>query len=460
MTEHITALKSVLTDSQISIEHSDLIEFGKDRTHVHAPNPSIIVFPKTTEQVSAILRYCNENNVAVVPSGGRTGLAGAAIAANGEVVLSLSKMNQILNIDTIGATVEVESGAILETIQNEVKDAGLYFPLDFAAKGTAQIGGCISTNAGGVKVIKYGMTREIVLGLEVVLMNGDVLHLNKKLIKDNSGYNLTQLFIGAEGTLGVITKATLKCVPPAKNAQVGLFACESFEHIPQILTKTRAEGYDIVAFEFFTKSGKEAVEHHVSSIQYPFEDEYDYFVLLEINGREEDDFFNLMETLAEDELIIDGTTAESSSEEENLWGLRENISESVSMLGKVHKNDVSVPVAKLSEFVTQLDELVTSKYAHYHMVLFGHIGDGNIHVNIIDKSDRSMNEFKAEVHKLDEEMFEMISRLNGSISAEHGIGLLKKEGLKFRRSEDEITLMKQIKSVFDPKGLLNPGKIF
>jgi glycolate oxidase subunit GlcD len=455
-----TYFASFLEANQISQVQSDLEEYGKDRTKMHAPDPSIILFPKTTEHVSKILSYCNNNNISVVPSGGRTGLSGAAMAPNKEVVISLSKMNSIASVDSIGSLIEVEAGAILESIQAEVAKNGLYFPLDFASKGTAQIGGCISTNAGGVKVIKYGMTRDIVLGLEVVLMSGEILDLNKKLIKDNSGYNLIQPFIGSEGTLGVITKATLKCVPKPSNPQVALFACESFEQIPEILKEVRTAGYDLAAFEFFTSSGKDAVISHINSISYPFEEEYEFFTLIEICASKDDDMIDLMEILAEKELIIDGTTAENSSEVENLWGLRENISESVSMMGNVHKNDISVPVSKLIEFVTKLEKLVNTKYSQYHLVLFGHIGDGNIHVNIIDKEDRNISDFKKETHILDQEMFELIRSLNGSISAEHGIGLLKKEGLKYRRTELEISLMKQIKAVFDPKNLLNPGKIF
>lgn len=455
-----TFFASFLDTNQISQTHSDLEEYGKDRTRIYAPNPSLVLFPKSTEQVSKILSYCNTNNISVVPSGGRTGLSGAAMAPKQEVVISLSKMNAIISVDTIGSLIEVEAGAILESIQEEVASKGLYFPLDFAAKGTAQIGGCISTNAGGVKVIKYGMTRDIVLGLEVVLMSGEILNLNKKLIKDNSGYNLVQPFIGSEGTLGIISKATLKCVPKPSNPQVALFACESFEHIPEILKEVRTAGYDLAAFEFFTAAGKDAVLNHVNNITYPFEDDYEFFTLIEICASKDDDMVDLMEILAEKELIIDGTTAENSSEVENLWGLRENISESVSMMGNVHKNDISVPVSKLSEFVTKLNDLVSTKYFQYNLVLFGHIGDGNIHVNIIDKHDRDISEFKKETQILDQEMFELIQSLNGSISAEHGIGLLKKEGLKYRRTELEISLMKQIKAIFDPNGLLNPGKIF
>lgn len=452
-------LKSFLKENQVLTSAQDIEEYGRDRTRFHTVKSPCIVFPKSSDELSKILSYCNQNNISVVPSGGRTGLAGAAVAASNELVISLSAMNKVIEVDEIGATVEVEAGTTVEEIHQVCSEKKLYFPLDFAAKGSAQIGGCIATNAGGIKVVKYGMTRDLVLGLEVILMDGTILDLNKKLIKDNSGYALTQLFVGSEGTLGIITKASLKCVSPIIESSLGLFAVENFEDIPTILQKIREEGLDILSFEFFSNLCKDLVINHVKSVEYPFEDTYPYFVLIELNSGS-DRLENLMENLAEIDLICDATISSSRKETENLWMLRESISESISMSGNVYKNDISVPVSALANFIPELKKLVSEKYTEFDLLLFGHIADGNIHVNILDRKKLDKNEFKQSLIKLDEEMYKLVQNHNGSISAEHGIGLLKKEGLKIQRTELEIRLMQGLKKIFDPKLLLNPGKIF
>ncbi|MCB0280218.1 MAG: FAD-binding oxidoreductase, partial [Calditrichaeota bacterium] len=387
-------------------------------------------------------------------------LSGAAIAANHELVVSLQRMNRILKIDTIGMTVEVESGVILEELQNKVKEAGLDLPLDFAAKGSAQIGGCVATNAGGIKVIKHGMTRDIVLGLEVVLMNGEILNLNKKLVKDNSGYALHQLFIGSEGTLGIISKVTLKCIAAAKKKEMILMATDSFKNVPELFRRLRENNFDLLIFEFFSGKGLNLVLDHNNQLSTPFSEEYPFYMLTEIADLDDERLMDFFEKVSEAGLLMDANRAESSAEAANLLALRENISESISLTAQVHKNDISVPVAQLSNFTAKLEQLISEKYTDYELILFGHIGDGNIHVNILNSKQIGQDQFRSEMKILDNDMFALISSLGGSISAEHGIGLLKKDGLKFRRSELEIRLMKQIKAIFDPKKLLNPGKIF
>jgi glycolate oxidase subunit GlcD len=459
MEKLLAFLSNTLEENQIAFDIESINEYGQDRTRFYNVHSPCIVFPKNTKEISTILAYCNQENISVVPSGGRTGLAGAAVAKNNEIVISMQKMNKIIEVDDLGNTVEVEAGVTVEAIQNACKEKGLFFPLDFAAKGSAQIGGCISTNAGGIKVIKYGMTRDLVLGLEVVLMDGSVLDLNRKLIKDNSGYALTQLFIGSEGTLGIISKAILKCVTPIERSSLGLFALNEFEKIPVILKKFRGSGCDILSFEFFSGSCKDIVVNHVPKIEDPFEETYTYYVLVELDSSDEQ-FEELMEVLAEDELILDATIASSSKEIENIWALREYISESISMSGNVYKNDISVPVSDLINFIPDLEEIVKIKYSEFELLLFGHIGDGNIHINILDKSRQERSIFKEKLANLDNEMYHLVLKHEGSISAEHGIGLLKKEGLKIQRSQIEIDLMRGLKEIFDKKSLLNPGKIF
>ena len=455
----IDFLKNNLDKNQILFDKDSIEEYGQDRTKFHQVKSQAIVFPRTSSDLSKVLAFCNEQNISVVPSGGRTGLAGAAVAKDNELVISLSKMNKIIEIDDIGSTIEVEAGVTVEDIQNACKEKDLFFPLDFAAKGSAQIGGCIATNAGGIKVIKYGMTRDLVLGLEVVLMDGTVLDLNRKLIKDNSGYPLTQLFIGSEGTLGIITKASLKCVSPIHESSLGLFAVDEFDKIPGVLKIFRESGYDLLSFEFLSEACKDTVLNHVPTVDYPFEESYPYFVLVELEASD-NSLEEIMEELAEEDLILDATIASSSKEIENIWAMREDISESISMSGNVYKNDVSVPVSDLVNFIPDLEKIVKEKYADFDLLLFGHIGDGNIHINILDRSGQERNKFKEKLANLDSEMYQLIKAHEGSVSAEHGIGLLKKEGLKIQRSELEINIMQGLKEIFDKKNLLNPGKIF
>jgi hypothetical protein len=453
--------QTILPDERIADEPDQLTEYGKDRTKVIQPDPAVIVFPKTTEEVQSIVRLCYERQIPIVPSGGRTGYAGAAVAPDKEVVISFDKMHRLVNIDIESGSVEVESGMILENLQQLVAEQGMMMPLDFAARGSCQIGGCISTNAGGLKVLKYGMTRNLVLGLEVIIKNGEILQLNSNLQKNNAGYDLNQLFIGAEGTLGIITKAILKIVPKPRQLQLALITVNQFNEIIPILREAKLQSLDITAFEFFTKDGLSAVLAHMPSCRNPFDAFYPYYILIEIDGGDNSDrLMNFIETLAEQERITDGTIASGSQQFRDLWGLRENISESISMLGNVHKNDIAVPVSSMSRFIPEFELLVRDHYAQFNVLYFGHIGDGNIHVNVIDPSGMDINQFESMARELDEKMCRLIGLYGGSISAEHGIGLLKKHLLPFQRDLLQIETMKIIKECFDPKGLFNPGKIF
>ncbi len=444
---------------RVVVDPDLILEYGKDRTIVHTPAPLAVVFPRSLNEIREVVRYCYENNLSMVPSGGRTGYAGAAVAANHEVVISLSKMDRINAMDVESGSVQVEAGAILEDVQRMVSEEGLYFPLDFAARGSAQIGGCISTNAGGLKVLKYGMTRELVLGLEVVVANGEMLDLNSNLHKNNSGYDLKQFFIGAEGTLGIIARATMKIVPRPRQLQVALLAVSDFEPIMTILRRIRLEGVDVTAFEFFSAACLDAVLAH-RSLRRPFAGDYPFYVVVEIDeGGKQNQLVQLLEWLAVDGLIVDGTVATSSASFTEIWAYREDISESISMLGSVHKNDVAVPVSSMPSFLGDLRNLISSRYQNFDVLLFGHIGDGNIHVNVIDRSHMKPDSFRATTADLDIAMCELIRQYHGSVSAEHGIGLLKKKLLHLQRSDAEIQMMKNIKRSIDPKNLFNPGKI-
>lgn len=458
MNLHKERFVQMLGAERVSEDKNDLSDYGRDWTRVHSPDPSLILFPKTTNEAEKIVSYCYAENIKIVPSGGRTGLAAAAVAAEKEVVISMNKMNRVLDIDVESGSINVEAGAILENVQKAVEEAGMYFPLDFAARGSCQIGGCVSTNAGGLKVIKYGMTRELVLGLEIVTPTGGILHLNSNLHKNNSGYDLKQFFIGAEGTLGLITKATLKIVPKPKRLQLALLATEHFSTILEILKAAKLRSLDITAFEFYTRACMEAVLAHVHECRSPFEQIHPFYVLIEVDeGDNPDELQTFLES--NEHLIADATLAMNQKTFKELWLYRENIPETIPKLGNVHKNDIAVPISSMPSFVTELEKIIRDKYSAFQVLLFGHIGDGNIHVNVIDSSRMAMDAFRRMTDILDIELCTLIKSYNGSISAEHGIGLLKKKLMYLTREPEEIQMMKQIKSAFDPKNIFNPGKI-
>ena len=458
MNHHKNKFISILDNERVSDRGEDLFEFGRDWTRDYTPDPSLILFPKTTNEVEAVVSYCYKENIKLVPSGGRTGLAAAAVASQKEVVISFNKMNRIIAVDVESGSIEVEAGVILENVQHAAAQAGMYFPLDFAARGSCQIGGCISTNAGGLKVIKYGMMRELVLGLEIVTPTGETLRLNSNLHKNNSGYDLKQSFIGAEGTLGLITRATLKIVPKPRDLQLALLATNQFLDILNILKAAKLQSLDLTAFEFFAESCMESVLTHVPNTRNPFDKMYPYYVLLEIDSEgDPEKLQRFVESI--EPSILDGTVALDRKTFKELWAYRENTPEVIQKLGHVHKNDIAVPISSMPRFIIELEKMIHDKYSGFQVLLFGHIGDGNIHVNVIDAKRMPADEFGRMTDDLDVTMCELIKSYHGSISAEHGIGLLKKKLMYLHRNPEEIQTMKQIKSLFDPKNICNPGKI-
>lgn len=444
-------------------EASELQTFGRDWTKVFAPNPSAIAFPRTTDEVSRFLKLCSRNKIAVVPSGGRTGLAAGAVAAHGEVVLSLSKMTRMDVVDTLAHTVRVQAGAVTEAVHKHCEPHGLTWPVDFASKGSSQVGGNIATNAGGVKVIRYGLTRQWVLGLQVVTMDGTVLELNGALEKNNTGLDLRQLFIGSEGTLGVITEATLKLSRLPGQLDVFFFAVPDIAGVLKLFHEARRAPFELMAFETLTQECLEAVTK-VRSLKSPFAERHSNYVLMEVERPSSPDSQAVLDQwlagLFEKGLVLDGTLAQSPREARDLWSLREGISESISHLGVPHKNDISLPIAALEPFIAEMTELFKKRHGQFRVFLFGHIGDGNLHVNSLKPADMPMDQFLKACHSVDDELFALVQKYKGSISAEHGIGLLKKDALHFTRTPEEIALLRGVKKTLDPSNLLNPGKIF
>jgi FAD/FMN-containing dehydrogenase len=469
----IQHLKTLIGEPFVLTNPADLKTWGTDWTKIYEPKPLCIVLPQNTAEVSKILAYCNQNELAVTPSGGRTGLCAGAVASDGEVVISLSRMSKILSVDAVGLTITAEAGVPTEALQVAAKHAGLFFPLDLASKGSCHIGGNIATNAGGVKLIKYGGTREQVLGIEVVLANGDVLDMNVALRKNNSGYDLKHLFIGSEGTLGIVTKAVLRLMPKPRNLQLAIMAVDVFEKIPKILTQCSLSAVSVTAFEFFTQVAHKIVLARLPGARTPFAGISPFYVLVEIEQPgSEPELETLLEKLFDEGLITDASIAANPTQFREFWGLRENITESLAAHGQVRKNDISLAIDRLDSFVSELEQLLMriadkssqaptrSPAEALELVLFGHIGDGNLHINYVSPKERNPKEFQAEARNIEEEVFKLLTKFKGSISAEHGIGLTKKKDLHFTRTQEEVSWMRQTKKMWDPKGILNPGKIF
>jgi FAD/FMN-containing dehydrogenase len=452
-------LKSIVGEDKVRTDADSLETFGKDWTKIYPPNPSAIVFPKTTEQVQAIVKFANEHQVALVPSGGRTGLSAGAVAANGEVVVSFDYMNSISGFNAMDKTVRCGAGVITEQLQNHAEEQNLFYPVDFASAGSSQIGGNIGTNAGGIKVIRYGMTRDWVAGLTVVTGKGDILELNKDLVKNNTGYDMRQLFIGGEGTLGFITEATMRLTRPAKNLTVLVLGVPEFEAIMSVLN-TFQTNIDLTAFEFFSDKAMRKVVAR-GDVPAPFETEAEYYALLEFEAETEghiDQAMELFEKCMEEGWVLDGVMSQSETQAKNLWRLREDISETIAEWTP-YKIDISVVVSKVPPFLNEIETIVTREYPDFEIIWFGHIGDGNLHLNILKPDDLAKEVFFEQCAKVSIWVFEIVEKYQGSVSAEHGVGMTKKAYLKYTRSEAEIDYMRAVKAVFDPNNIMNPGKL-
>jgi len=456
----IDELMTLVDPGKVLTDPASLDAYGKDWTKHYPPAPSAIVFPKTIDQVQAIVRWANRHKVALVPSGGRTGLSGAAVAAHGEVVVAFDYMNQILAFNEFDRTVVCQPGVVTRQLQQFAEDQGLYYPVDFASSGSSQIGGNIGTNAGGIKVIRYGMTRNWVAGLKVVTGKGELLELNKDLIKNATGYDLRQLFIGAEGTLGFVVEATMRLDRAPRNLTAMVLGTPDFDAIMPVLHAFQGK-LDLTAFEFFSDKGLAKILAR-GDVPAPFETDCPFYALLEFEASTEEvanEALATFEHCVEQGWVLDGVMSQSDTQLKNLWKLREYLSETISHWTP-YKNDISVTVSKVPAFLRDIDAIVGEHYPDYEVVWYGHIGDGNLHLNILKPDDMSKDEFFAKCATVNKQVFETVERYNGSISAEHGVGMTKRDYLAYSRSPAEILYMKAVKAVFDPNGIMNPGKIF
>lgn len=459
-TQIIAGLTSLVDPGRVLTDADSLKHYGCDWTKKYEIKPLAIVLPKTVEQVQAIVRFANEHRLGLVPSGGRTGLSAAAAATNGEVVVAFDLMNKVLDFNPTDRTARCQAGVVTEQLQQFADEKGLYYPVDFASAGSSQLGGNISTNAGGIKVIRYGMTRDWVAGLKVVTGKGDILDLNADLIKNATGYDFRHLFIGAEGTLGFIVEATMKLARAPKNLTVMVLGVPEFRAIMSVLN-TFQSTIDLTAFEFFSEKAVQLVttHHHVPR---PFDTATPYYALLEfeaVSDRVMEEALGLFEHCVEQGWASDGVISQSETQAAALWRLREGISETLAPFTP-YKNDISVVVSKVPDFLEDIDAIVGSQYPDFEIVWFGHIGDGNLHLNILKPQNLAKEEFFKRCETVNTQVFETVQKYNGSVSAEHGVGLTKKPYLHYTRSAAEIAYMKAVKQVFDPNNVMNPGKVF
>jgi len=409
--------------------------------------------------VQAVMRWAYAEGVAVVPSGGRTGLSGGAVAANGELVLSLQKLNKVIGFEPVDRLLQVQAGIALETVHEAARAQGLQYPVDFAARGSCSIGGNIATNAGGIRVVRYGNTREWVAGVKLVTGTGELLDLNRGLVKNSSGYDLRHLAVASEGTLGVIVEATLRLAEPAPATRVMLLALPSFEVLMQVFQSLRGR-LGLEAFEFFT----DRALHHVVAhgAQPPFDTAYPFYVVAEFASEGEAGEVALLsafEHCVEQGWVEDGVISHGDTQAAQLWRLREGITESLAPYVP-YKNDVSVRVSAMPAFLAETQALLATEYPQFDVVWFGHIGDGNLHINVLKPEAMANADFVVECERVTKLLAAALERHGGSISAEHGIGLVKKPYLRSTRSDAEIAVMRGIKAALDPAGILNPGKLF
>ncbi len=423
----------------------------------------LLLKPATTEQVSRILAICNETKTPIVPQGGNTGLVGGQIPTQGEILLSLARMNRIRAVDVQDDVIVAEAGVVLATVQKAADHVNRLFPLSLAAEGSCTIGGNVSTNAGGVNVLHYGTMRDLVLGLEVVLADGRVLDLLRPLRKDNTGYDLKQMFIGAEGTLGVVTAAALRLFPKPHSHTGTLIALAGVARAVDLLNRLQAAtGNLVTAFELMPRIGIDLVLKHIPDVADPLPRHKGWSVLVETsNPRAFDAREVLQEALlaaTSDGLVADAVIAKNERERANLWRLRESFSEAQKLEGASLKHDISVPVSRIAEFIATVAPLVERALPGARSVVFGHAGDGNLHFNISAPvgGDAALVAARDTIEDI---VHDAANRFGGSISAEHGLGLAKNAQIARYKSEEEIDAMRALKRAFDPNNIVNPGKV-
>ena len=455
----IAALKSALGPKGWSEDANDIAPHTRDWRGRWQGETPILLKPASTEEVSRAVAICAEAGLAITPQGGNTGLVGGSIP-RGEVLLSLSRMRTVREIDTANDSLTAEAGCVLENIQGDAAAQNRLFPLSLGSQGTATIGGLISTNAGGVHVLRYGMMRDLVLGIEAVLPDGRVWNGLRGLRKDNSGYDLKQMFIGAEGTLGIVTAATLKLFPTPAETTVALAGIPSPEAAVDLLgiAKT-ASGGSLSALEIIPRNALDLVLAHIPGTRDPLGNTHPWYALLEIGagraGEGRAAMEAALETGFERGLVEDAVIAESEARAQALWQLREPIAEAEKAHGKAAKHDVSIPVSKIAAFIAEATRAAERIIPGANVIAFGHVGDGNVHFNVASQAQGAGDDFLETCLPATEAIYDLVQKYGGSIAAEHGVGTLKSADLAARRPLD-VELMRTLKAAMDPKGIMNP----
>jgi glycolate oxidase len=456
--EHIEFFKQICND-RVYCDSEKLQEYSHDETEDLSFPPEVVLKPNSVEEISKILSFCNENKICVTPAGARTGLSGGALPIHGGVLLSMEMFNKILEIDEKNHQVITEPGVITQVLQDAVKEKGLFYPPDPASKGSCFIGGNISENSGGPKAVKYGVTKDYVLNLEVVLPSGDIIWTGANVLKNATGYNLTQLIVGSEGTLGIITKIVLKLIPLQKNNVLMLVPFYKAEEACEAVSAIFRAGIVPSALEFMERDAINWTLQFVEGLNVQVKSDIQAHLLIEVDGNypeilmnEAEKIMNVVEQFQIDDILF----ADTEDEKKALWKMRRSVAEAVKAHSVYKEEDTVVPRYELPKLLSGIKS-IGKKYG-FQSVCYGHAGDGNLHVNII-KGNLSDENWKTEVPKGIREIFELTVSLNGTLSGEHGIGFVQKEYMNIAFSKPHLELMERLKYVFDPNGILNPGKI-
>ncbi len=460
----IDSLLAVLGEASVLTDADNMAPYLTDWRGRYQGRAVAVVRPASVDEVAAVVRVCGEHGTAVVPQGGNTGLCGGATPRGGEVVVSLGRLDRVRAIDTANNTITVEAGCTLAAVQQAAATAGRLFPLSLAAEGTATIGGNLSTNAGGVQVLRYGNARELCLGLEVVLPDGRVWNGLRGLRKDNTGYDMKHLFIGAEGTLGLITAAVLKLYSRPRQVATGWAGVAAPDDAVALLTRLREKiGGRVTAFELVGRPALDLVLKHIPNSRDPLAGCSPWQVLIELSDTMESDLASALQDVLAEAIeageATDAVIAQSEAQALALWALRENISEAQKVEGISIKHDISLPVSRIPEFIDRADAELTRDFPGVRIVCFGHLGDGNLHYNQSKPAAQDNATFVAQTDAVNRLVHDLVASLGGSISAEHGLGQLKRDEILLYKSEVEMDLMRKIKQALDPRGLLNPGKV-
>ncbi|HLS99183.1 MAG: FAD-binding oxidoreductase [Porticoccaceae bacterium] len=457
MKKFADSFKAIVGDKYVITDRREMAPYGTDRTTLWQPNPSLVVRPNSVEQVQQIVMLAHRHGIPLVPSGGRTGLSGGAVAKDGEVVVTLERMNRILHFSAPDQSVTCEAGVITQRLQQFASEQGLFYPVDFASSGSSQIGGNVATNAGGIRVLRYGGTREQVTGLRVVTGNGDILDLNRGLVKNNCGPDLRHLFIGSEGILGFICEVTVKLQPPPPPQAVMVVAARAITDLLDLFQLAR-KAFNLSAFEFFSDQALAAVTAHTGQ-QNPFANSAPCYGLLEFDRpRDDNDIVMFFDECRRRGWMEDAVISQSEGQSRQLWQLRENISESLSRHRPL-KHDIALRLEYLPAFIRRIEALLAERFPQLASLWFGHLGDGNIHLNVLQPEGWRDQPFAGMATQVSALVYGLVRESGGSISAEHGIGLLKKPQLASGLPENQMALIALCKAGFDPQAIMNPGKV-